>query len=228
MPVPYDTPSTYPTYTNRNLDDGIFEQLMAAVKHHVAEEYKAGRIQADQYGNVYLGLTEACLTQSTQYLLGLLLIDEKRRGQDLNNQKAEYELEFILPAQYDKILKEIEVMDKQMEKIDAEISLMGKQEEKIDKEIEFLTWKIETEKANTQSGIAAAESLIGKQLSLLTAQRLGFAGDIHTKVAKLYADYDAVYQSVQEVEADTTLRPLVTIPVLDTAQTIAAQIEALT
>lgn len=226
MPTALDTPQTYPTYTNRNLDDGIFEQLMAAVKHHVNEEFKNGRIQADTYGQVYLGLTEACLQNSTQYLLGLLLIDEKRRGQDLANQKAEYELEVILPAELQKLLKEIELMDKQMEKIDAEISLMAKQEAKIDKEIEFLDAKIQTELANTVAGIADADSLIGKQISLLTAQRLGFAGDIYTKVGKLWADYDAVFQSVQEIETGTNLS-LPTQTELNDAKSIAAAINAL-
>lgn len=214
MPTALDTPSTYPTYTNRAIEEGVFEQLMAAVKHHVGEEYKAGRIQADQYGQVYLGLTEACLENSTQFILGLLLLDEKRRAADLANQKAEFELEQILPAQ--------------LRKLEAEISLMGKQEDKIDKEIEFLTWKIETEKANTQADVAAPTSLIGKQISLLTAQRLGFAGDLQSKIAKMYADYDSIYQSVQELEAMTTLQVAWTDTHITAASDIVAEIEALT
>lgn len=226
MPTAVDTPLTYPAYTNRNLDDGVFDQLMAAVQSHVQAEFKAGRLQAENYNTFYLGLTEAVLQNSTQYLLGLLLIDEKRRGQDLQNQKAEYELEVLLPAQHAKLLKEIEVMDKQIEKIDAEISLMAKQEQKIDKEIAFLDAKIQTERANTEAGIAAAESLVGKQISLLTAQRLGFAGDLHTKVGKLYADYDSIYQSVQEVEAMVTLQTDAQTK-LAAAEAVAGSIEAL-
>lgn len=212
MPTAKDTPQTYPNYTNLGLEEGVFDRLMLASKAHVQQEFEAGRINSAAYGNVFLGITEAAMQSATQYLLGMLLIDEKRRGQDLANQKAEYELEVLLPAQYDQLLaeidktrKEIEVMDKQIDKMTAEISLMGKQEDKLDKEIEFLSAKIKTERANTEAGIAAAGSLIGKQISLLTAQRMGFAGDIHTKTAKLYADYDAVYQSVQEVEGATTL-----------------------
>jgi len=220
MPTALDTPQTYPTYTNKAIDEGIFDQLMTAAKYHITEEYRQNRIQADTYAEVYLGMLEAVLTNSTQYLLGLLLIDEKRRGQDLANQKSEYELEFILPAQYDKLLKEID-------KIVAEISLMAKQEEKIDKEIEFLDAKIQTERANTESGVAASDSLIGKQITLLTAQRLGFAGDIYTKVGKLWADYDAVFQSVQEVETDTNLS-VPTTTELNNAKAVAAAINALT
>lgn len=271
MPTALDTPFTYPTYTNRSLDEGVFEQLMAAVKHHVQEEFKAGRIQADTYGQVYLGLTEAVLQNSTQYILGLLLIDEKRRGQDLSNQQAEYQLEvllplqaqeleekirqiiyttdFVLPAQVAKTNEETRqltyttdfVLPKEVEKMDSEISLMGKQEdkidqeillmvkqgEKLDKEIEFLTAKIMTERANVESGIADANSLIGKQMTLLTAQRLGFAGDIQTKVGKLYADFDVVWQSVQEDEGQITLSPATTQVKLAVAEDIASNIRAL-
>jgi len=39
----------------------------------------------------------------------------------------------------------------------------------------------------------------------LLAQKLGFAGDIETKTAKLHADYAAVFQSVQEVPEDVLL-----------------------
>jgi len=241
MPTALDTPNTYPTYTNRNLDEGVFEQLMAAVKHHVKEEYEAGRIQADTYGQVYLGLTESVLQNSTAFILGMLLIDEKRRGQDLSNQQAEYQLEILLPLQAQQIQKEIEklteeirqmayttdfVLPKQVEKMDAEISLMGKQEDKLDKEIEFLSAKIMTERANTEAGIADTGSLIGKQITLLTAQKLGFSGDIQVKVGKLYADYNGIFQSVQEVETETELHTN-TQTILSVAEGIASTIKTL-
>ena len=227
MPTPQDTPQTYPNFTNHGLGEGILDQLMIAVEHHCVRQYDAGRIASDTYGQVYLGALEAAMTQATQFLLGQLLIDEKKRGQDLQNQKAEYELEILLPLQ-------AELTQKQIDKITAEISLMAKQEEKIDKEmekidkeIEFITAKILTERANTEEGIAAAGSLIGKQIALLTAQRLGFAGDIQTKVGKLYADYDAVFQSVQEIIEATDIADL-TKEKLAVAESISAQIAALT
>ena len=220
MPIATDTPQTYPTYTNKAIEDGVFDQLMIAAKSHIQEEYKQGRISAETYGEVYLGMMQAVLQNATQYLLGLLLLDEKRRNLDLENQKSEYELEEILPATLDKIRKEIE-------KMDAEISLMGKQEEKIDKEIEFLAAKILTELANTDGTIADPTSLIGKQIALLTAQRMGFAGDIYAKVSKIWSDYDVTYQSIHEVEAATALSVL-TQQELTLAKGIAADIDALT
>lgn len=254
MPTAKDTPQTYPNYTNLGLEEGVFDRLMLASKAHVQAEYEAGRINNAAYGNVFLGVTEAAMQAATQYLLGMLLIDEKRRGQDLENQKAEYELEVLLPnqnlkllAETDLIRKEIEkidkemlvldkqllVMDKEIEKMSAEISLMGKQEDKLDKDMEkideeivYLQAKTRTERANTEAGIADSGSLIGKQISLLTAQRMGFAGDIRSKMAKLEADYAAVYQSVQEIEGATSLNTQAT-GLMGSAESVASSIMSL-
>lgn len=191
MPVPLDTPNTYPNFTNHGLGQGILDQLMIAVESHVEKQYDDGRIDSATYGQVYLGALEAAMTQATQYLLGHLLNDEKKRQLDLGNQKAEFEIEFMLP-------KQLEMISKQIDKLTAEISLLGKQEDKIDKEIEFMTYKIMTERANTEAGIAEPGSLVGKQITLLFAQHIGFAGDIATKVGKLFADYDGIFETTQE------------------------------
>jgi hypothetical protein len=126
----------------------------------------------------------------------------------------------------EKIDKEMEVMDKSIDKMTAEISLMGKQEDKIDKEIDFMDAKIQTERANTEAGVAQAGSLIGKQISLLTAQRMGFAGDIRSKMAKLEADYAAVFQSVQEVEGQISLGTAAT-SLMGSAESVASGIMGL-
>ena len=160
---------TYPQFTNLPLHDGLFDKLMAAVKHHLNIEWDAQRLRGDMYTKVYLGSMESVLTNSTQYLLGILLITERQN------------------------------------KLLAEIDLIVAQTDKVRKEIEYLEAKILTELANTDATIADTGSLIGKQISLLTAQRIGFAGDIKTKTAKLHSDYAAVYQSVQEVFDDVLL-----------------------
>ena len=189
---------TYPQFTNLPLHDGLFDQLMAAQKHHLDIEFDAQRIRGDIYAKVYLGSMESVLANSTQYLLGILLITEKQNkllaDTDLvieQTRQTIYTTEFVLP--------------KQVEKMDAEIALINTQIDKINKEIEFLDAKILTELANTDETIADPGSLVGKQAALLTAQKLGFAGDIRTKTSKLHADYASVFQSVQEVEDTPTL-----------------------
>lgn len=196
---------TAPHYTNKGLDEGIFDQLMIAIDYHLQREYKAARINGDGYSKVYLGSLEAALGNSTQYLLGLLLIDEKRdqllAQVDISAEQARqtaYETDFILPAQLLKLQAETKLLGEQY-------NLAVAQTAKVNKEIEFLTAKIQTELANTDELIADPGSLVGRQIDLLRIQGLGFAGDLESKAAKLNADYDAVFQSVQEVPDASSL-----------------------
>lgn len=221
---------TYPHFTNLALGEGLVDQLMATFNFHLDSQYNQGRISGADFAQVYVGSISAVMQYSTQYLLGIMLIDEQKAkaGAEVSLmekqeekiegelalialQEAElrYRIEQLLPLEKQKL--ELEVIrvqqeglliEAQIRKIDAEINmliaqevLMEKQADKIDKEIEFLGWKIQTEEANTVDGAAG---LIGKQMELLVAQRLGFAGDIQVKVAKVYADYDSVVESVGE------------------------------
>jgi len=217
---------TYPQFTNLPLHDGLFDQLMAAHKHHLEIEWDAQRIRGDIYAKVYLGSLESCLAASTQYLLGILLITEKQNkliaDTTLVNEQIRqtiYTTDFVLP-------KQVEKMDAEIALIGAQILLTEAQIQKILKEIEYLDAKILTELANTDETIADPGSLVGKQVSLLTAQRIGFAGDIRTKTSKLHSDYAAVYQSVQEVFDDVLLNVDAKDSIL-LAEGLASDIEAL-
>ena len=48
---------------------GVFDVLMKATKAHLLEEYESGRIDNNQYSEVYLGALGAVLQQSVTYLL---------------------------------------------------------------------------------------------------------------------------------------------------------------
>jgi hypothetical protein len=203
---------THPRYTNRALNEGLFDQLMEAVKYHIEQEYQNSRITGESWTKVYLGSLEAVLGNSTQYLLGTLLLDEKADQlaaqidlTQAQTRQTDYETDNILPAQLAKLEAETALLVAQLALVQAQTSLTAKQEDKIDKEIEFLTAKIKTEEANTDETIADTGSLIGRQIDLLRIQGLGFAGDLEVKVAKVHADYDTVFQSVQEVPDASTV-----------------------
>ena len=117
-----------------------------------------------------------------------------------------------MPAQLAKLQQEtilIEIQGRLAEQnillAEAQTRLTEQQILKLEKEIEYLTAKILTERANTEEDIAENNSLVGRQITLLHAQKEGFAGDIYSKTAKLHADYAVVYQSVQEVPDDVGL-----------------------
>ena len=235
---------TYPQFTNLALNEGLVDQLMATVNHHLDEQYRKGRLTGSDFAQVYVGSLQSVMQYSTQYLLGTLLIDEQKakslaeiallvkQGRqadvqiemiELQKQELRYRIEQLLPLEKQQLELQNAKLVQEALLVAAQVSLTDAQKLKIDKEIEFLTAKILTENANTQSGIATADSLIGRQMSLLLAQKLGFAGDIQVKAAKVHADYDAVFQGVQEVPADVLLHPPATA-LLSKADTTATAI----
>lgn len=237
---------TFPQYTNLALNDGLADQLMALVNHHIQVMYDKGLITGSDFANVYVGSIGSVLQFTTQYLLGVMLIDEQKaklladielvdvqrskvevEKEMLELQKAElrYRIEELLPLQKQQLeLQNLKIQQDGL-LVAAQITLTNSQVDKIAKEIEFLTAKILTEQANTQSGIAAADSLIGRQMSLLAAQKLGFAGDLQVKSAKVYADYDAVVETVNENGVADLSTAATTL--LDSATTTAAAIGGL-
>jgi len=220
------TTPTFPQYTNLALGEGLFDQLMTTVNFHLDQEFKKQRIRGTEYSKVYLGSMESVMLNTTQYLLGSLLIEQQKAKLivetlrlELENEKLEYEIEHLLPLT--KLLTQA-----QIDKITAEISLLGKQEDKIDKEILFLTAKINTENANVSGTGISADSVIGRQIALLKAQKLGFAGDLQLKAGKLFSDYDVVFQTTQENPADVDLTTI-TQTQIALAQTTASDIKAI-
>lgn len=192
-----DTP-TYPQYTNLALGSGLFDQLMATMKHHLMQEFDGGRIRSAEYSKVYLGSLESVLSNTTQYLLGIMLIEQKKENLELQNailelqrQELQFKIDFVYPLE--------------LLKLEQELLLITAQVEKIEKEIEFITAKILSETANVDGSGVTEDSVIGRQTALLRAQTLGFAGNIESQVAKMHAEYAAIFESVMEVPAASTL-----------------------
>jgi len=220
---------TTPTFDSFKLNEKMFTQLMTEVEKHIHKEYAQQRITSADYSRVYLGSLESVLANSTQFLLGGLLLEQQKakieaeiKLIELEGEKLRFEIDFMYPAQLIKLEQEGKLIEAQVRlaeaqilktaaeilKIEAEIALLVLQEaliaaqiRKIDKEIEFLTAKIETEKANVTKNFST-DSVIGRQTALLRAQQLGFAGELELKVNKLNADYAAVYESVNELGVD--------------------------
>ena len=203
------TPNLF--FTNHGTEEGLYDQLMLAHEKQLEKQYKAQRLQGKEFAEIYIAQMQAAMQFSTQYLIANLLLDENadkiRKEIELLDKQIE-----IADADIEKTKYEIEVLklqpiltDAQIKKINAEIdfleaqkAMMDAQKLKIDKEIAFMDAKIRTEYANTVSTYADPGSLVGKQKSLLDAQRIGFAGDIRSKVAKMHADYDGINETVNE------------------------------
>lgn len=220
----------------------------------VTTQYLLGTVLIEQQkaeSEARTSLTEA---QKAEVESKMELIDlerEKLRFQidfiyPLEKQKLESEIANLvkqgelIDKQIDKITAEIahmlaqqELWDRQEEKILAEIAqltastaLTLEQIDKIAAEIALINAKTSTEDAqlNDHPGNGG---LMGKQKDLLTAQKLGFAGDLYMKSAKMYADYTntviAIYEPITEAGDEYSLDPGAT-SAASSAQTIAGTI----
>lgn len=220
--------ATYPQFTNLKLGEGLVDQLMETVKYHVKGEFDGQRITSADYSKVFLGALESVMANSTQYLLGTMLLEQQRLKiaaeialLTLEGEKLRYEIDYMYPAQLIKLQQEGLLIESQIRlsdakileteanirKIEAEILMLESQKllidaqiRKIDQEIIFLQQKVLTERANVDDAGIDPGSVIGRQTALLKAQKLGFAGDLYIKQAKVHSDYAAVWMSVIEDE----------------------------
>lgn len=151
---------------------GVFDKLMEAVNKQIETQYFNNRITGNDYANVYLGGMQAVLQQSMQFALQEQLTEAqiedvvagtalKAKQLDIAEQERlakAFEVTDILPAQRDKLLKDIDVAERSI----AEQEATGvKQRLAIDKDID-------TKERQT----AIAESKLADELLTSTKQRL--------------------------------------------------------
>lgn len=159
---------------------GIFDELMRAVKSHLAEEHKAGRITGDQYTKAYIASLEAAMTQGSNYLLQHQLINQQIRLLDQEILAAEKNVELV-QKQIDKMDAEIVLLTEQAETenkrqaiLDQELLNLGKQEDLLDGQIIGVD-KDNLIKDEQVLQIRAQTSLTTQQEANLTAEQANIA-----------------------------------------------------
>ena len=168
------TPITTLDLTTGAVDGtGVFDQLMKAGKAHIEAEYSKGRITGADYSQVYLGMVQATLGASVNFLV--------------QRDKIALEVE-LLQKQIDNEVKQGELIEAQVCKLKAEYDLTMKTITKTGNEADLLAQKIVTEKAQTLELGVDDNSVIGKQKALYQAQTDGFSRDAEQKAAKLLID----------------------------------------
>lgn len=96
------------------------------------------------------------------------------------------------------IPKQGAVLDGQKCKLDAEYDLLLSTNLKTLEEKGLLAWKTTTEKAQTLATGVDADSVLGKQKALYTAQTAGFQRDAEQKAAKIMVDSWSVRRTTDE------------------------------
>lgn len=176
---------------------GVFDTLMRATKAHLEEEFLKGRIKGSEYSTVYLGSLEAVLRSSVEFLLqSSKAVDEIALIQ-AQTLLVEQQTANAL-AEASNIPLQGQVLFAQKCKLEAEFDVVVLEKAKTTAETGLLNQKAITEQAQTVGTIGDADSVIGKQKSLYSAQTAGFARDAEQKVAKLMTDTWSVRRTTDE------------------------------
>jgi len=204
---------------------GVFDTLMRANKAHLEAEFTKNRIKGAEYATVYLGSLESVLRASVEFLLQkdklsleALLLEQQILLAKVGVEKAQAELKLLqqsllkipaeialltqqtsnLAAEALNIPKQGLVLDGQKCKLNAEFDLLTAEKLKSAAETTLLGQKQVTEKAQVMSIGVDADSVIGKQKALYTAQTEGFKRDAEQKAAKLMTDTWSVRRTTNE------------------------------
>lgn len=213
---------------------GVFDVLMQANKVHLEQEFQQSRIRGPEYATVYLGVIEATMRSSMEFLtqryklvFEARLLDAQVAIAEAQLAQAAIELQ-IAQMQLQKIPAEIAVLTAQATKIDqetsnliAEAEIIPKQGEKLDAELLLIPkqgLKIEADTDLTKqqiTNLVAQELLIPKQgvkldadTAMVTQQTANgvIEGTVLTaQKCKLDAEYDLLLGQKLKVVAETAV-----------------------
>ena len=163
---------------------GVFDTLMRSNKAHLELEFKANRIKGSEYATVYLGMLQATLTASIQFI-------SERQKIALEAQLLTKQIALVNQQAANELSKNDNIL-KVSCKLAAEFDQLVQQTIKATAETTLLTQKNATERAQTSSTGVEDNSVIGKQKLLYAAQTAGFDRTSEVAAAKLMVDTWAV------------------------------------
>lgn len=106
--------------------NGAFDELMRAVKAHLAEEYSKGRITGDMYAQAYISAVDMAMGNANSFLLQRQITNQQVRLLDAQIENEELNKQLI-QKQIDKLEQDTLYVSKQVEKADSDIALVDAQ-----------------------------------------------------------------------------------------------------
>ena len=223
------SPLTNETLTEGKVDgNGTFDVIMKAMKDHLIQEYKAGRITGAEYTKAYAAVMTAGLQSAVQYLLGrdaayygAIGAQAQALTQNLGIYKAKVELAIAQAqahqnkADYANKVLNLANIDQQKELLTGQTSqvkeqtvLVTKQQDQTVAQTELLGEQAEQAHAQVsdtlRDGKTSVTGYTGNQNKLLQQQVISFKKDSIIKSAKIYADSFATQLSMSTATAAGT------------------------
>lgn len=185
-------PITINTLTEASINgNGVFDTLMRAMKEHLEQEFRQGRIKGSEYANVYLGSVQAVMQTALQFVVqqtelnqNILLKEKQIELAAVEVLKAQAQVELI-NAQVTNAVTENAVLVAQECKLRAEYDVLMESKLKTAAEIGLLNQKKVTEQGQVSGSVFDANSILGVQAALYKAQANGFKRDAEQKAADI-------------------------------------------
>lgn len=221
--IPTDGPIALPIERITNADlttgdvdgPGTFDVIMRGFKAHLIQEYKGNRITGADYVKAYIALTEAAMSNATQFLLGK---DQQYWQAVLAQQQA-------LAAQVAVVISRVQLAttkaDYEKSKVDAAASAAGYALTKLKLSTESETYcqakftlefmlpqqllllkeQTDAQRAqtlDTRADGGAIAGTLGKQKELYSQQITSYQRDAEIKAAKIFTDAWITQKTIDE------------------------------
>lgn len=194
---------------------GTFDTLMSGIDAHLKREYDAGRITGAEYSKAYVALTEAALSNATQFLLAREQAYWQAQGAKYQAQAqmfsvvstkvgvetAKVQLQLAsyqaLGAEADYALTKIKLATEDVSYGTAKYALTNIAPE----QLKLVKEQAEAQRAqtlDTRSDGGTVVGVLGKQKDLYTQQVTSYQRDAEVKAAKIFTDAWTVQKTIDE------------------------------
>lgn len=187
---------------------GTFDALMESAHTHLKAEFKANRITGGEYTKAYIALTEACMSNAVQFLLGrdqaywaaaLAQIQAVTARVQLATAKAQYVLAKVqaATAKSEYALTKMKIATE----TETYCAALFNSSQLLPQQLKLVTEQTETQRANTldtRTDGTVVTGTVGKQKDLYSQQITSYQRDAEVKAAKLFTDAWITQKTIDE------------------------------
>ena len=184
--------------------EGIFEELMRAMKSHLVTEYDAGRITGDNYTNAYVAGMGGAMNTGAQYLLQIELNNQQVRLLDEQIAAAAKQVTLV-QSQIDKEAQNLLYTVKQTLKLDSDIALVDSQVLSQGKQLLVMDEQINNAQKDLVIKDSQNDKLLAEELMIAqqTSNELTRNAQISVQTLKITSEQAILLQRAVSEEAQT-------------------------
>ena len=188
---------------------GVWDKLLQNMNLLLDQQFDLNRITGPSYAQTFSSVYQSTLEAAISLLLAKEKLALEITGLQLDNQlktqqiaqavaqtdniKAdtalkEYQYQYLYPAQLEQANKQLELLDAQVQVQIKQLDLVAEQVEQAKAQSAYYTQKVVTEKAQVDSSVIGAGSVIGVQIDLMKAQTDGYQRNAEQQAATIFAN----------------------------------------